>query len=142
MASGIPSVERPRQALFLQVTEPGAYPPIINAAASLAQAGWQVTLLSAPTSFLHLRVPALPNVAQLAVRTRSAQAVDRVTYLQYLSQTARLARALKPQLVYAFDRMAAGPALAASFISGARIIYHELDSPEPDAQGWTARLRA
>lgn len=137
-----PIYPHPRRALFLQVTEPGAYPPIINAAALFGQAGWQVTLLSAPTSFLHLRVPSLPNVCLQTVRTRSAQAVDGFTYLQYLLHAVRLARSLKPQLVYAFDQVAAGPAIAASCVSGARMIYHELDTPEPGTRGWLARLRA
>ena len=34
--------------LFVQATNPGAYPPLIHASMLMAEAGWEVTFLSAP----------------------------------------------------------------------------------------------
>jgi glycosyltransferase involved in cell wall biosynthesis len=131
-----------RQALFLQVTEPGAYPPIINASALLADKGWQVTILSAPSCLLSLRVPSHRRITVETVRERACQAVDKVTYVKYFFEALKLARSIKPCLVYASDRLAAGPALAACYVSGADLLYHEHDSPEADAASLTARVRA
>jgi hypothetical protein len=37
-----------RCVLFVQATNPGAYPPLIHASMMMAEAGWEVTFLSAP----------------------------------------------------------------------------------------------
>ena len=37
-----------RRVLFVQATNPGAYPPLIHASMLMAEAGWEVTFLSAP----------------------------------------------------------------------------------------------
>jgi hypothetical protein len=37
-----------RRVLFVQATNPGAYPPLIHASTLMAEAGWEVTFLSGP----------------------------------------------------------------------------------------------
>src|SRR5262249_48142381 len=44
---------------------------------------------------------------------------------------ARLAVRLRPDIVYASDLLGAGPGLLAARLAGARLIYHEHDSPQP-----------
>jgi glycosyltransferase involved in cell wall biosynthesis len=120
-----------RSVLFLQATEPGAYPPIMNAAFCLADRGWRATLLAAPIAGLTTRVPAHPGVTVRAIGMRPSHVLRPPDYLRYHLAAARLALRERPAVVYASDPLAASPALLAARLSGARIVYHEHDSPAP-----------
>src|SRR5262245_57947211 len=54
--------------LFVQTTNPGAYPPLIHASLLMAEAGWEVTFLSAPITGNWLAMPSHPRVTVRAVR--------------------------------------------------------------------------
>ena len=54
--------------LFVQATNPGAYPPLIHASMLMAEAGWEVTFLSAPIAGDRLALPSHPRVKIHAVR--------------------------------------------------------------------------
>lgn len=122
-----------RSILFLQVTEPGAYPPIMNAAFCLADRGWRATLLAAPIADLATPVPSHPGVTVRAIRTRPSHVVRPSDYARYHLAAARLALLARPTVVYASDPLAASPALLAARLSGAMLVYHEHDSPAPGA---------
>jgi len=122
-----------RSVLFLQATEPGAYPPIMNAAFCLADRGWKVTLLAAPMVDLPTHVPAHPGVTVRAIATRPSHVFRPPDYVRYHAAAARLALTMRPSVVYASDPLAASPALLAARLSGAAIVYHEHDSPEAGA---------
>src|SRR5262249_24807343 len=49
----------------------------------------------------------------------------------YISASIRHALRLRPNVIYASDPLGALPALSASKVSGAHIVYHEHDSPAP-----------
>ena len=57
-----------RRVLFVQATNPGAYPPLIHASTLMADAGWEVTFLSAPIAGNWLAMPSHPGVTVRAVR--------------------------------------------------------------------------
>ena len=54
--------------LFVQATNPGAYPPLIHASMLMAEAGWEVTFLSAPIAGNALALAPHPRVKIHAVR--------------------------------------------------------------------------
>jgi glycosyltransferase involved in cell wall biosynthesis len=54
-----------------------------------------------------------------------------VNYSIYTATAAGLAARLRPDIVYASDLLGAGPGLLAARLAGARLIYHEHDSPQP-----------
>ncbi|MCW5717124.1 MAG: glycosyltransferase family 4 protein [Bauldia sp.] len=131
-----------RSILFLQATEPGAYPPIMNAAFCLADRGWQVTLLAAPMTDLPTGVPAHPGVTVRSIRARPSHVFGPADYGRYHMAAARLALALRPAVVYASDPLAASPALLAARLAAAKIVYHEHDSPMPGRlRPWLAARR-
>ena len=99
---------RTQRALFLQVTEPGAYPPIINASHILAQMGWQVDVLSAPLANHCMRVQASARLRLHEISLRPDFRIRPIDYGRYLLATARLARG-SLDLVYASDPAAALP---------------------------------
>lgn len=92
-----------RTILFLQVTEPGAYPPIMNAAFCLADRGWQATLLAAPIAGLDTPVPVHPGVTVRAIATRPSHVIRPADYLRYHLAAARLALTQRPAVIYASD---------------------------------------
>jgi glycosyltransferase involved in cell wall biosynthesis len=131
-----------KRILFLQCTEPAAYPPLINASWLMAEAGWNVRFLSAPKEGNKLALPQHERIEVSAIPTRPSFVMRKVDYLAYLNKSATLALAWKPDAVYASDPIAAMPGLLASRISRARLIYHEHDSPAPEnLKPWIAKAR-
>src|SRR5262249_49015755 len=117
--------------LFIQATNPGAYPPIIHASTLMAEVGWEVTLLSAPIADDALALAPHPSVKIHAIRTRPSHVMSGMSYALYVAAAARLALRLRPNIVYASDPLGAGPGLLAARLSGAGLVYHEHDSPSP-----------
>jgi glycosyltransferase involved in cell wall biosynthesis len=117
--------------LFIQATNPGAYPPLIHASTLMAEAGWEVTFLSAPFAGDVLSLAPHRRVKIHAVRTRPSHVMSSVSYALYTTAAARLALRLRPNVVYASDPLGAGPGLLAARLAGAALVYHEHDSPSP-----------
>lgn len=130
--------------LFLQCTNAGQYPPILNSSRLLARAGWHVTVLSSPSvDTVGLTVPSGPDIRHISTPLRRQNAVRPVDYAIYGATAIATAARVRPHFIYASDPLAALPALLASKISGAAIVYHEHDSPVPGAaRSWIARWRA
>lgn len=120
-----------RRVLFVQATNPGAYPPLIHVSTLMADAGWEVTFLSAPIAGDRLALRSHPRVTVRAVRTRPSHVVSNVDYSIYTATAAGLALRLRPDVVYASDALGAGPGLLAARLARATLVYHEHDSPSP-----------
>ena len=135
---------RPRgRVLFLQVVEPGMYPPIIAAAHLMADAGFQVTVLASPSADSQLRMEDHPDITVRRIAQRPNFVVRKQDYLRYMAAAAGLALRWRPDIVYASDSLGAVPGLLAARLAGARLVYHEHDSPSPGAlRSWLARFRA
>ena len=118
-----------RRVLFVQATNPGAYPPLIHASMLMAEAGWEVTFLSAPIDGDELALNPHPRIKVHEVRTRPSHVMGKVDYAVYAAVAARLAVRLRPDVVYASDALGAGPGLLAARLAGAALVYHEHDSP-------------
>jgi glycosyltransferase involved in cell wall biosynthesis len=133
---------RHRRVLFVQATEPAGYPPLIHASMLMAEAGWDVTFLSAPIEDYRLELPQHPRIAVRAIPRRSSHVMDKAAYARYTAAAARLALRLQPDIVYASDPLGAGPGLLAARLARARLVYHEHDSPASGSRPWVARARA
>ena len=120
-----------RRVLFVQVTEAGAYPPIIHASTLMALAGWDVTILNAPVAGYNLTVPQHPGITIRNVASRPSHILGKVHYLRYVLAASRLAVTFRPNVVYASDPFGAGPGLAAARLANATLVYHEHDTPAP-----------
>jgi glycosyltransferase involved in cell wall biosynthesis len=134
---------RVRRVLFIQATEPAGYPPLIHASSLMAEAGWKVTVLSAPIKGKRLELPRHPGIALRAIPARPSHVMSKAAYARYIAAAARLALCLRPAVVYASDPLGAGPGLLAARLAGARLVYHEHDSPAPGSlRRLVARARA
>ena len=129
--------------LFLQATDPAYYPPLIHASMLMADAGWRVTFLSAPVSDWPIVLPSHPQVDVRAIHPRPSHVMRSFDYAVYTANSIKLALRLRPDVVYASDSLGAGPGLLAASLSGAELVYHEHDSPQPGSLNRiVARLRA
>jgi glycosyltransferase involved in cell wall biosynthesis len=132
-----------RRVLFVQATDPGAYPPLIHVSTLMADAGWDVTFLSAPIARHRLDLPWHPRITVRAVNGRESHVMSNINYAIYTATAAGLALRLRSDVVYASDPLGAGPGLLAARLAGAQMIYHEHDTPQPGTlHPILARLRA
>jgi glycosyltransferase involved in cell wall biosynthesis len=120
-----------RRVLFVQATEPANYPPLIHASMLMADAGWDVTFLSAPIEGNRLELPSHPRITLRALTMRPSHVMGKAAYVCYAAVAAQLALRLRPDVVYASDPLGAGPGLMAARLARARLVYHEHDSPAP-----------
>lgn len=119
------------------------YPPVIAASHLMADAGWQVSVLSAPSRDSELRMPAHPNIIVRSIAARPDYIVRKKDYLDYLVYAAASAVRLRPDVIYASDPLAAAPGLLAARLAGAKLVYHEHDTPGTRGlRTWLARTRA
>jgi glycosyltransferase involved in cell wall biosynthesis len=103
----------------------------MHASTLMAEAGWEVTFLSAPIASNTLALAPHPRIKIHAIRTRSTHVINSISYALYAMAAARLALRLRPNIVYASDPLGAGPGLLAARLAGAGLVYHEHDSPSP-----------
>jgi glycosyltransferase involved in cell wall biosynthesis len=108
----------------------------------MAEAGWNVTFLSAPVVGMPLMLNPHPRIAIHAIPARPSHVMGKAAYARYIAYAAAFAIRVRPRVVYASDPLGAAPGLLAARLSGAHLVYHEHDSPARGAlQSWLARLR-
>jgi glycosyltransferase involved in cell wall biosynthesis len=126
--------------LYVQYTNPGAYPPLVRGAQLLAEAGADVTMLGVRVAGLDaLGVPATPGVTVRLMPSASDGWRLKAHYARYAAWAAREATAWKPDWIYASDLFAAPIALVLAALTGARVLYHEHDAPSLEHGSWAVR---
>lgn len=120
----------PNRALFLQGADPAFYPPIMHAAAIMAEAGWQVTVISSPLADSGLKMPVHSAINEIKLRPRPSFRIRARDYIPYCLKSLQAAFRLRPNVVYASDPLGAVPGLLAARASNALLVYHEHDSPD------------
>jgi glycosyltransferase involved in cell wall biosynthesis len=119
------------------------YPPIIAASHLMAEAGWDVMMLASPSADSQLRMPSHPAILMRRIAERPSFLVRKSDFLRYSAYAASLALRWRPDIVYASDWLGTVPGLLAARLAGARLVYHEHDSPSPGSlRPWLARYRA
>src|SRR5687768_8504486 len=121
---------RDRRVLYIQYTDPAAYPPLEHSAHILANAGWEV-LFVAIESYGARGMKLRPHERISVVRAggRSGGRGGLLKYAAFAARTARIAQRFQPAWIYASDALSAPAALLAKKLTGARIVYHEHDVP-------------
>jgi glycosyltransferase involved in cell wall biosynthesis len=118
-----------RRVLYVQYTNPGAYPPVHHSARILAEAGFDVLLLGTSRAGDPLRVPDHDHVRVETMRFEPAGWKQKTHYLRFAAWVMASAVRWRPTWVYASDPLSCPVALALSRLVGAKVIYHEHDSP-------------
>lgn len=116
--------------LFVQYTNPGAYPPLEHSSRILADAGWDVLFLG--TGGFGADKLRFPPHSRITVREKPFQGAgwrQKGHYTQYAAWVLNEARRWKPNWIYASDPLSTPVALAVYSILHVPVIYHEHDSP-------------
>ena len=82
---------RAARVLFIQATEPAGYPPLINASMLMAEAGWDVTFLSAPIAGNRMQLARHPRIVVQSIPERPSHVMEKAAYLGYAGAAAQLA---------------------------------------------------
>lgn len=123
---------RSYKVLYLQYSNPGAYPPLINSAHIFAKRGARVAVLGTRavgaqqltfTPHGRIGVHIMPYVV--------AGWTQKIHFALYIFWVAMWALLWRPSLIYASDPLSAPAAFLGKMFCSAKLIYHEHDSPSP-----------
>ena len=119
-----------RTVVYLQYTDPAAYPPIQHSAAILAEAGWNVIVLGVTVpDVAGLRFPEHPRIDFHLASSSAAGWLQKLHYLRFCGWALGWILRRRATWVYASDALTSPVAWLASFLPGVRVVYHEHDSP-------------
>lgn len=119
-----------RRILYVQYTNPAAYPSLEHSARLLAQRGWQVAFLGTEIPGIEaLRLAPHPAIIERRLGPRPKGWRGHLHYLWFCLWVLGWVARWRPAWVYASDPLACPAALLVSVVPGARVLYHEHDAP-------------
>src|SRR5687768_7742143 len=121
--------------LYLQYTNPAAYPPLQHSSRILANSNFHVIVLG--TEVAGLSALRFTEHERITVKLLPSTAVgwrQKLHYFRFTVWALLWTLRWRPDWIYASDLLACPGALLISFVPGVRVIYHEHDSPSPSNQ--------
>jgi glycosyltransferase involved in cell wall biosynthesis len=119
-----------RRILFIQYTNPAAYPPLEHSSRIFANKGWQVLFLGTGSLGADsLRFKPHDHIKVRQMPYAHAGWRQKLHYARFLLWALWWTLRWKPDWTYASDLLSCPAAVLLSLLSGARVIYHEHDSP-------------
>lgn len=120
---------RPR-IIYLQYTNPAAYPPLEHSSHMLGDKGWDVLFLGAAShGSHHLAFPPHPAIRVRRLRSFGGGVAHKLNYLVYIAWCVVMCLLYRPRWVYASDPLSCPAALAVRFFGRHATLYHEHDTP-------------
>jgi glycosyltransferase involved in cell wall biosynthesis len=123
--------ETGQRVLYVQYTNPAAYPPLQHSAQLLARAGFEVLLIGTDVLAQDLEFARHPRIRVVLYPSHGPGLAQKWHYGRVLAGALTRAVSWRPDWIYASDPLAAPMALALRAVTGAELIYHEHDSPTP-----------
>ena len=123
--------------LYVQYSNPYAFPPLMRGAQLLADAGAQVRMLGVGVrGTAALGLPEYPGIDVRMMGETPTGWRLKAHYARYAAWVAREVARWRPDWIYASDLYATP--LAAMFMrqGRARVVYHEHDAPSTDHESW------
>jgi glycosyltransferase involved in cell wall biosynthesis len=122
-----------RRILYVQFTDPAAYPPVEHSSSLLAERGWQVFILGTGTlGDLNLQLPIDDRMVLKKVGFVQAGWMQKLQYLLFFFLTLYWFWRWRPSWIYASDPLACPIVWLVKRIVQVKVIYHEHDSPSAD----------
>lgn len=116
--------------MYVQYTNPAGYPPLEHSAIQLASHGWEVRFAGiAGRGAAAMEFPPFPRIQVWRRRWCAPGVMQKIHYLTFTLWCLLKAWRFKPNWVYCSDPLSAVPGLWIHRLTGAKIIYHEHDSP-------------
>lgn len=124
--------------LYIQYTNPAAYPPLQHSSRILAQAGWQVLLLGIHVSGIEaLSFTKQKNITLRNLPFCSPGWQQKLHYLWFCLWVISWTIRWKPQWIYASDLLSCPITFLLSALLRIKVVYHEHDSPTASAANST-----
>jgi glycosyltransferase involved in cell wall biosynthesis len=128
-----------KRMVYIQFTNPAAYPPLEHSSRMAAEDGWQVVFLGTGAHGANsLCFRPHPRISEKRLPRLPGEGRHLLRYLYFSVWVLAWVVAWRPSRVYASDFLTCPVALLLTFVPGLRVIYHEHDSP-PSAAGDAAR---
>jgi hypothetical protein len=123
---------RPKRILYIQYTNPAAYPPLQHSLRILADVGWQV-LFQGTGSYTanEIRFSLHPNITVRQIPFCPRGWRQKLHFLRYALWVLFWILRWRPEWVYASDSLVCPVACVLAYPPGVRVVYHEHDSPTP-----------
>lgn len=131
-----------KKVLYVQYTNPAAYPPLRRSSRLLADEGWEVRFFGTEGwGAQALRFPDHKRISVQRMQTRVPGWRQKLNYLRYgtwsLSEIARW----DPDWIYVSDPLTAPIGALITLLFDTPVLYHEHDSPlEKSADSWFMRV--
>jgi glycosyltransferase involved in cell wall biosynthesis len=130
-----------RRILYIQYTNPNAYPPLEHSSQLLADDGWEIVFLGIRKhGDPALDWPMLPGIRAHTLSPSSPGWRRKLHYARYALWVIAWFIRWRPAWVYVSDALSSPIGLALSFWPGVNIVYHEHDAPQVDARGMVRRI--
>ncbi|HEX6065531.1 MAG TPA: glycosyltransferase [Longimicrobiales bacterium] len=130
-----------RKILYVQYTNPAAYPPLLHSAAILAEQRWEVVFVGiVGDGSAQLVMPGHSRIRVEHVGRQSGGPFGKLKYAGFALRSLLAALRFRPDWCYASDPLSAPAALAIKGI-GTKIVYHEHDAPGPGLDRVVLRAR-
>lgn len=124
-----------KRILYLQYTNPAAYPPLQHSATILAEHGWEVLFLGiAARGAAPLRLPTHEHVQVDQIGGVGGGPFAALKYAAFSASSLRAAARFRPDWCYASDAHSTPAALLLRTLLRTRTLYHEHDAPSPNVQ--------
>lgn len=132
---------KPGRILYLQYTNPAAYPPLQHSSRILADSGWDVLFLGAGAVGSNaLDFPQHERVRVLRTQFCPAGMRQKLHYLRYVFWSWWWSLRWRPSWIYASDPLSTPAAWLAAVLPGVGVVYHEHDSPPAEKRTPFMRL--
>jgi len=119
-----------KRILYLQYTNPGAYPPLLHSSKILARRGWEVAMLGLTGQDAYsLEVPPHIRITQNQMATVQPGWRQKLHYLRYALHAVAYVWRFKPHWIYASDYLSCPTVGLIRLLYGGKLLYHEHDYP-------------
>src|SRR5262245_17606106 len=127
-----------RRILYVQYTDPAAYPPVEHSSCLLADRGWEVLLLGiANTLTSKIQLPPHDKIHVKRIRFVQGGLRQKLHYLFFLLWTLYWTLRWRPSWIYASDPLSCAVVWPVQKLHSIKVMYHEHDSPGLDrARSW------
>jgi glycosyltransferase involved in cell wall biosynthesis len=121
---------RNKRIVYIQYTNPAAYPPLERSSQVLADAGWSVLVLGLVRPGTEpLRFPPHPRITERYLFNASTGWRLRLHYAWFVVWVLGSTLLWRARWVYASDVLSCPVALLLSLVPGVKVLYHEHDEP-------------
>ncbi len=123
-----------RRILYIQYTNPAAYPPLEHSSQILTSRGWEAEFCGLKgRGGASLELPPNPRVSVRQMNWCNPGMKQKFHYLFFHIWIAWRAWRFRPHWIYCSDALSTSSSLLIRRLTGCRVLYHEHDSPNPTA---------